>query len=365
MPAASTSSFDSSRFEFHRRNPEVSLQSHMREKRCQLGAAVTSIQRIYLDQCFWLLLRDASLGRIQDGQISDLLTLLRFLISEGKAICPISESVFIELLKQSDESTRFATAQLIDDLSLGVTLIPFDERVRQELCNSFYEEAGAKDVIPLPQLVWTKLAYVLGEVHPSKTPFSPEEELVIQKAFSDHFWNTSLVDIVRCIDELPLQSDWDALAARLNAGNRANYSTIRSYPQAFRAEFEGGLSLFRNEILALSKELYERGYSDFGAKLAHLSRKKRFEAFSQSIPSLHIASTCHAAVRWDQKRNLCGNDLFDFHHAQAALGYCDVFLTEKPLTDMLSQQHLGLSKYKCRTFYSPASALSWLRENCN
>lgn len=363
MSGASNSSFNSSRIEFHRRNPDVSLQSYMRDKRCQLGAAVTSIQRIYLDQRFWLLLRDVSLSRSGDKAISDLLALLRYLVSQGKAICPISESVFIELLKQSDESTRLATAQLIDDLSLGITLISFDERVRQELCNSFYEQAGVTDLIPLQQLVWTKLAYVLGEIHPSNTPFSPEEELVIQKAFSDHIWNTSLVEIVRHIDEPPPQFDWNALAARLNAGNNAHYSTIRSYPQAFRAEFEGGLSLFRNEMAMLAKELDERGYSDFGAKLAHLSQKKRFEVFSQSIPSLHIYGTCHAAIRWDQRRNLCGNDLFDFHHAHAALGYCDVFLTEKPLTDMLSQQHLGLSKYKCRTFWSPTSALSWLREN--
>lgn len=152
MSGASTSSFDSSRIEFHRRNPDVSLRSYMRDKRCQLGSAVISIQRIYLDQRFWLLLRDVYLGRSGDKATSDLLTLLRYLVSQGKAIYPISESVFIELLKQSDESTRLATAQLIDDLSLGITLIPFDERVRQELCNSFYEQAGAKDLISLSSL---------------------------------------------------------------------------------------------------------------------------------------------------------------------------------------------------------------------
>jgi hypothetical protein len=353
--------FDLSRIDFHRRHPDVSLQKHVRDKRCQLGAAVTSTQRIYLDLRFWLLFRDVSLGRSRDKTLSDLLDILRALVSEGRAICPISESVFIELLKQSDESTRCATAQLIDDLSLGVTLIPFDDRVRQELCNSFYEQAGANNLIPLQQLVWTKLAYVLGEIHPSNTPFPPQEELVIQKAFSDHIWNISLVEMVGYMNKPLPPFDWDALAARLNAGNRAHYSMIRSYTQAFRTEFEGGLSLFRGEMDMLAKELDERGYSDFGTKLAHLSPKTRFEIFSQSIPSLHINATCHAAVRWDQKRNLRGNDLFDFHHAHAALAYCDVFLTERPLASMLSQRHLGLSKYKCRTFWSPDVALSWLR----
>jgi len=365
MSVASTSSFDSSRIEFHRSNQDVSLQSYVDDKRRQLGAMVTSTQRIYLDQRFWLLLRDVLLDRSGDAAISDLLALLRYLVSQGKVICPISESVFIELLKQSDKSTRLATAQLIDDLSLGITLIPLHERIQQELCNSFYEQAGVNNLIPLQQLVWTKLPYVLGEIHPYNTPFPPKEELVLQKSFLDHIWNTSLVEMIRRSNEPPPQFDWNALAARLNLENRAHHSTIRSYSQAFRAEFEGGLSLFRTDIAILVKELEERGYSDFASNLSHLSLNKRFEIFSQSIPSLHINGTCHAAVRWDQKRNLCGNDLFDFHHAEAALGYCDVFLTEKPLTDMLSQKHLGLSKYKCRTFWSPASALNWLRGNGN
>ena len=363
MPFTSQSPVEGSRIEFHRRNPDVSLERHMRQKRIQLGAGIASIQRIYLDQRFWLLLRDVLLGRSQDAAVSELLVFLQSSVTQGRSICPISESVFIELLKQSDESTRLATAQLIDELSLGVTLIPFDDRVRQELCNSFYEQAGATELIPLQELVWTKLAYVLGETHPSNTQFPSEEELVIQKAFSDHMWDIPLAEIVVRIGEPPSGLDWDVLAANLNAMNRAHHSTIRSYAHVFRSEFEGGLSLFRDEMDALSKEIDQRGYGNFAAKLANLSRSKRFETFVQSIPTLHIHASCHAAVRWDQKRNLNGNDLFDFHHAHAAMGYCNVFLTEKPLSDMLSQRHLGLTKYKCQTFWSPSTALSWLRKN--
>ncbi|MDX2220153.1 MAG: hypothetical protein SF172_14145 [Burkholderiales bacterium] len=352
---------DLSRIEFHCQNPSVSLEQYMREKCCQLGGVVTSVQRIYLDQRFWLLLRDVSIGRNQDEDLSDLLGLLRSLVGQGRAICPISETVFYELTKQSDESTRLATAKLIDELSLGVTLVPFNERVRQELCCAFYKYAGVTDLIPLQHLVWTKLAYTFGEVHPTNMPFSPEINLAVQKAFSDHIWGVSLSEIIDYIGEPPDSPDWDALAARLNAGKKENQSTIRSYTQAFRTEFEGSLELFRNDMNFLLQELDERGYKEFGAELAQLSNKKKFEAFSQSIPSLHINAACHAAVRWDRKRNLCGNDLFDFHHALAALAYCDAFLTEKPLSDMLSQRHLGLSIYKCQIFWSPSEALNNLK----
>lgn len=335
----------------------------MRQKRVKLGAEVASRRRIYLDQRFWLLLRDASLGNCRESGIAELLSFLRASVKEGLLICPISESVFVELLKQGDDSTRMATAELIDELSRGVTLIPFDERVRQELCNSFYQHAGATELIPIEELVWTKLSYVLGEIHPSNTPFQREDELALQKAFADHMWDISLREMVACIGVPPSASmDWDSIATRLNDNNKAHRSTLRSYPQTLKIELEGGLSLFRDELIQLSIEIEQRGYS-VGSRLAHLSEKKRFEAFVFSIPTLHISASCHAAVRWDQKRNLCGNDLFDFHHAQAALAYCNVFLTEKPLSDMLNQRHLDLIRYGCRTFWSPSIALIWLQEN--
>ncbi len=335
----------------------------MRQKRIQLGELVSSMRRIYLDQRFWLLMRDASLGRSHDKSIIDLYNFLKSSVSKRQSICPISESVFIELLKQSDETTKLATACLIDELSLGVTLISPIERIRQELCNFFYDKAGAKELIPTQNLVWTKLTYILGEVHPSNTQFPPELELVLQKAFSDYLCNISLVEIISNIHNWPPMYDWNALAARLNTQNHLHYSTLRSYAHTFRIEFEGTLDLFRSEMDTLSKEVYERGYKDLENGLAHLSQNKLYDLLALSLPTLHISTSCHAAVRWDQKRNLNGNDLFDFHHAQAALGYCDVFLTEKPLNDMLNQKHLGLTKYKCKTFWSPNTALDWLREN--
>lgn len=356
---------DVSRIQLHRRNPSISLQNYMRQKRIQLGAEVASLQRVYLDQRFWLLLRDASLGNCREVGVAELLAYLRASVEEENLICPISESVFIELLKQSDDSTRIATAQLIDELSRGVTLIPFDERIRQELCNSFYINAGATELIPIEELVWTKLSYVLGEVHPSNTPFQQKEELAIQKAFADHMWDISLREMVEYIGVPPSSEiDWESTATRLNDKNRTHRSILRSYAQAFKIEFEGGLSLFRDELVKLAFEIEQRDY-EVGSILAHLSEKKRFEAFALSVPTLHIYASCHAAVRWDQKRNLCGNDLFDFHHAQAAIAYCNVFLTEKPLADMLSQRHLALFRYESQTFWSPSVALKWLQETCN
>lgn len=124
------------------------------------------------------------------------------------------------------------------------------------------------------------------------------------------------------------------------------------------------MRVFLGEVKQVLARLEELGYSDPGAEFAGLSEAARFKAFSSSIPTLHIGASCHAAVRWDKKRNLTGNDLFDFHHAEAALGYCDVFLTEIPLKTLLEQNHLGLiGRFPCRLFSSAEKALEWFSDS--
>ena len=80
-----------------------------------------------------------------------------------------------------------------------------------------------------------------------------------------------------------------------------------------------------------------------------------------SLRTLHIGALCHAAVRWNNGRKMTGNDLYDFHHAEAAVGYCDVFLTEQPLKTLLEQRHLKLHEdFCCRVISSPIEAAKWL-----
>lgn len=346
-------------FESHRSQPDVSLKRHVRKRRLELGLAVSSKYRIYLDLRFWILFREAYLEKQKSKSSSILLNRLISLVESGRAICPISESVFLELLKQDDPVSRIATVNLIDALSCGVTLIVHPDRVCQELCNALYESAGAKNLIPVEHLVWTKLSSIFGEVHPSGTPFGAAEELVIQKAFYDHMWEVSLVEIVNSLDPAKMPTkDWDGTANRLNEGSKQHENEITSYRKAYRFEFEGGLSLFRQEMLALFKEIEEAGFHSINEKYGHLSESARFAVFSRSIRTLHIGASCHASVRWDKKRKLTGNDLFDFHHAEAALGYCDLFLTEGPLKSLLSQNHLELREdFPCKIVASVTEAV--------
>lgn len=352
-----------STIDYHRKQPDMTLKQYVRKRRGQLGEKVSSKYRIYMDLRFWIFLRDVELSRNHNQDLIQLLYQINCLVDDGAAICPISETIFVELMKQSDHETRLATTKLIDRLSSGVTLIVNPERISQELCNAIYSQAGANNLIPIDGLVWTKLTNIFGEIHPHQTRFSPSEELVIQKSFFDHMWDITLTEMMGHLDfENWPQQDWQKTAERLNSGNREHADEIRSYKQVYRAEFEGGLSLFKDEIFQLFKEADNAGYKGFKANSENLSKNKQFRKFSKSIRTLHISACCHAAVRWDQKRQLTGNDLLDFHHAEAALGYCNLFLTEKPLKTLVSQNHLGLKNdFPCAVESTAAGGLRVLR----
>lgn len=349
----------SSTIDFHWKQPDVSLEKYVRKRRIQLGVEVASKYKIYLDLRFWILFREVELGRNHNQDLIKLLYQIKCLVDKGSAICPISETVFVELMKQSDRETRFATAKLIDRLSSGVTLIVNPERISQELCNAIYSQAGAKNLIPIDELVWTKLSYIFGESHPYQTLFDPSEELVIQKSFFDHMWGITLTEMMGYLDfEGWDQPDWQKTADGLNSGSKEHADIVRSYEQTYRIEFEGGLSLFKEQLMQLFKDVENAGYNEFEANSKSLSNKERFRKFSKSVRTLHISACCHAAVRWDQKRQLTGNDLLDFHHAEAALGYCNLFLTERPLKILVSQNHLGLKNdFPCAIESSAADGL--------
>lgn len=173
-------------FDFHRANAHISLDRHVKRRVVELGCALETRVAIYLDLNFWIRLKSCMLGLNGSGDDARLLRLLRSGAAEGRLFCPISESVFFEVLKQSDPSSRMATARLIDELSLGVTLLPNPRRFATEISHFFYSFQEDSELHPISHLVWSKIAYVLDFSHPSSTAFDTDTELVVQKSFFDH-----------------------------------------------------------------------------------------------------------------------------------------------------------------------------------
>lgn len=363
--------------EHHLATPNVSLQEHVSRIHADLASQLSNKRSIYLDTKYWIVLRDVIAGvRTSPAEI-ELLAMLRSQAAQGDSFCPISESTFMELYKQRDPRTRYATALLIDELSLGVSLIPFDSRVLMEIENLIsHPDAGIGTKKP-QHLPWSKLSYTLGMVHPVNTGFDAATELAIQKSFFDKMWSMSLADIVNTIgDNLPPSAAvFDTLAEKLNIGNANHADELRSYSQAYGIEASGAADVFAEKAALIVSQLNINTTSQRvpmeGEAWNKLIRQchgmivgaLKKEQGKATLRTLHINTCLHANRRWNKGHQYEANDFNDFHHAAAALGYCDVFLTERRLKSIITAKQLELDVlYSCKVAANVEDALVTLHQ---
>jgi hypothetical protein len=364
----------------HLASPNVSLDEHVRQCQIALARKLEHKKAIYLDLNFWIIVSDAAIGARTNPLELELLGLLRELVAGGMAFCPISDSTFAEVFKQQENRTRNATANLVDELSKGVALIPFETRIATELAHFIHSHGTSDRVYPLDQLVWTKLSHVLGYVPPSNTGYDGETELAIQKAFFDHMWAISFSEIANRVgNSMPLdRRSYDALAERLNVGNAEHAEELRSFAHTYSVEIAGVVDVSAEMAVEIVNEMaskatgasmlrgseewlvYERQWKNL------LVAAFRKEPAKNALRTMHTYACLHAYVRWNNGHQLEANHFYDFRHAAAALPYCDVFLTERQLRDMVTAKHTGLDKrYGCRVISQLDEAVDYLREARN
>jgi hypothetical protein len=361
-------------FAFHRATPDVTVDEHVRRRVVELGEWVMARERVYLDKCFWIHMRAVRTNSPSPPGASDLLASLAAGVAAGRLICPVSDALFLELLKQTDLATRSATAELIDQLSRGVTLSPQPTRVATEVAHFFHANVG-HNVFPLEHLAWTKVPYILGVQHPVPTAFPADEQLVIQKAFFDYLWEVPLSTMVSTIGHArPLESWHDKLASRLSRDNATHAHSMKSFAQVYRDEINGALELAGPIAVDVLHDMAQKALGpsirpsveqrELLVKqcLGLLRAAVRKPVGKRALRTLHVGALLHAAIRWNRTQKLDGNDLFDFHHAEAALGYCDVLLTDGPMHTLLTQRHLAIeSQFRCLVMSSVAEAATWAR----
>ena len=334
----------------------MSIQQHSRARQIELGRSLAGRCKIFLDTRFWIILRETALGVRTEPAARKLLHNLRRGVAEGCLICPISASMFLELTKQSyGPNRRIGTAMLIDELSLGVSMIPSPIVMGTEIYSFFLKASGDTDLHLMQELIWTKVAYVLGDMYPSLARLSPTEELTIQVAFFDHLWDCSLTKMVKTIGgKIPPKDRFAELSRKTNEKNAEHKDELRSFAQTYDIELRGAIEL-AGEVAA--DVLHQLAEKDAGCKLSptpeerensvNICRNLLYYSFKkpetkESLRYLHIKASIHAAMRWDKDRKFKPNDYYDFEHAAAALGYCDLFLTEGPLHHLVTQTNINL-----------------------
>jgi hypothetical protein len=355
----------------HLAEPDTSIDMHVRNRQLALAETLRGRVKIYLDTNYWVNFRRADAG-LGSQEMGELLALLRHIVVSGRAICPLSESNFIELLNQTDPASRRATAVIMDTLSLGVALIEPRMRMGTEVSYLFHERCGQSELYPLEDLMWCKAAFILGFTHPTADLGNDQLMLAIQKVCFDELWDTPFIELIdRMGDAIPpAGSEFTAIAEQLNASNAIHAHEIKSFQHAYRAEAFGVADLFCGVIAQAIRAIGARAGA-FGADVNYAPQPDTIEIAKRLIAaalekdkahdtlrSLHIQASLYAATRWNKQRKLDGHDIYDISHASAGLGYCDYLFTERPLADLITRKHLQLDqRYGCTVCGTAAQAL--------
>ena len=353
----------------------MSIELHGRERQIEFGRSIAQRRKIYLDTRFWIILRDVALGICAEPAALRLLHYLRLGVANGRLICPINASTFLELMKQAySPARRIGTAEIADELSLGASIVPLRIVMGTEIYSFLLRAPEGADLHPMQELIWTKATYVLGNMYPSLPKLTPAEELLVQKSLFDHLWSYSLTDMVKAIGDAFIPRDSFAeLSRETNENNAERKRELRSFAQTYDIEIRGIIEL-AGEIAA--DVIYEIAEKETGIKysstspehasVVNMCRNLLYGSFRKQdtkhiLRSLHIGASIHAAMRWDKERKFKPNDYYDFEHATAALGYFDAFLTEAPLHHLVTRPHLGLEALNgCQIFWEVEKAADYI-----
>lgn len=344
--------------EEHLRHPEISINAHIAMRAAELAGALEGKLAIYLDTRFWIMVREVRDGTSQLSKEREIVRSLEKLVDSGRAFCPIGEPTFSELMKQGGDAQRQATAEAIDSLSYGVSILPDTERIVDEAEGFLLRRLRVSPNVE-PRRAWTRLAYVLGEIYPDGTPFPPEMERAIQKAFFDHLGAQPIVSVARTLDsESFTQADTlQTQADELNAANAVHRDAMKSFDQVLEQEFHGVA-----EVVASHSRQLPQLFSPLKPETKMLSSQvianvireilKR-EDDARWMPTAHVHAVLHALFRWEYRhKKITPNDLVDFRHAAAALSHCSLLLTEGTLRNALAHRRLSLARVHGTTVLS-------------
>lgn len=360
---------------YHLAHPEPTADEYIRSRHLDLGAEVIKKRRIYLDQKFWIYCRDAAMGHPQSDDYALLYKKLQDAVRSGKVICPASHIILEETLKQTDISTKNATARVVQELSTGVAVQPFPVLLQAEMLHFFaFASAGVDNCFPIEQMAWTYIGNIYGHMSPVLTGCDQHVAQAVQKAWYD---DMARIDFPVLIAEYSTMGQ-DLLAAlssgdceRMNEECQKHQHDYSSFKQIFMIEVAGVLDAHRGELAAAVKYMYEKhtggtSASDSGNDNPMVGQRLAgliYQAFmhnriSTQLAGLRIMAGIHAAMRHKGQKFRPG-DRFDQLHARVALPYCDAFLTERSLGHLLSCSPLNYDQlYGCRIAWDAAGSLS-------
>jgi len=292
------------------------------------------------------------------------------LVEASTLVVPFSDQLVEETCHQGDPQTRRATAEIIDRLTRGVTLIGWETRKVQEVRHWVGALLEGQPAVPLDS-VWATVYNAFGLLdweisHPDKAFaaafLKAVEDLVDQVGFRG------------MIDKLGHNAKAVVggrdLADKLTGYKSTIWSNQGSFEEIFREEalsyFDSVLTDLPAEVIEEFKRLPHGKDLDEGPRIvANVKRAflacEQLELHPTSLPGLRIIAGGHSRIRSDQGRGFKPGDGADLFHAAAAIPYCNAFLTDRSMRHLLTTPPTDLAGlYGCTVLATVDEAIQHL-----
>jgi hypothetical protein len=347
---------------YHRLHPEITSETYVSQKHLGLAKAMEGRTLIYLDTCHWIHLRHVLLKSVQALPIYQrILSVMDQHARNKRALCPVSFPLFIELLKQSDEKTRLATAHLMDGLSGGVCFqYPLEIQrmeLRQQCLRTLFFLEKSPD---LTSEVWTKVGHLSGVMLPFINSLSKEDMCFMQKLWLDSIWNISLAHFVEFVDYSKMPASFEEkLATATNLD--AEWYRSRKFPfsEVLQREKAHQLRGLLKEMEKVVQEIWE-AFPNL-RDVSKLPQPTADEATPWALPSVQVLASLSAALITSAKK-FTSNDMLDFQHAALAVPYCDALFCDGPMAHVLKNKPLEFGRvYQTAILSKPADILDYLQ----
>lgn len=333
--------------EVHREHPEVSFHEHVKQRRRDQAVRASSFKLIYFDTLAWKCVADYQQNKATlTAAMKAFGASIERAVLTGRFAFPIGVPTYFELDSMVDPTTREALKKLVDELSQGLCITPFHDRIGSELqmlrTNRLSETEGPEDFLCSP-------VEMMGIPTISLPDFvkAQVDEVTFNKAFFDALYELPFSIQLDVAGNAPGEK-WDNSRgiADLNDGKAQHQAEVVNLNTGIFLELKGGIEAWSiNEGMALN-------HQEITLNALNAMNHWKQTPSSHALPTMRILSSLYGLMRFDPNRRYKNGDPNDFLIAASALPVAHALFTDRKFANLLSDKRIGLDKFSDCTVVS-------------
>ncbi|PBP84781.1 hypothetical protein [Pseudomonas syringae] len=342
----------------HRSHPEVSFVEHVRQRRVEKVTHASSYKLIYLDTLAWKCLADFRQDKpTLTAAMREFGANIERAVLTGRFAFPIGVPTYFELASMVDPATQKMLQLLVDELSQGLCITAYHDRVGLEL-----EMLRAKKISEAEEIE-NFLCSPIEMIGIPTISLPPHvKNYVDQNTFNKAFFDAQYENPFSIQLEIASNSPygrWDNSSgiANLNEGKIQHQSEVENLNTGIFLELKGGIEAwFIHENAPLD---YPQIALDALSAMQVWAQKPA----SKAMPTLRILSSLYGLMRFDKDRRYKSGDPNDFMVAASALPVSHALFTDRKFATLLSDKRIGLDRFLDCTVVSGFEKMSqYLKE---